>query len=224
MSAEEWKPFPLDPRYEASSLGRIRNRRTGHVRKLAKLKNGYLTFVVSREGKHYCYYAHRAVAAAFIGDIPEGMHVCHNNRDKSDNRVENLRIDTVAGNSSDRLAHGTLIRGERVKASVLTEEQVVEIYESCESTAEIASRLGVPRAQVGRVRRGENWGWLTASLPPRPVMYGNLTADQIVDIYLSSESSKDLERRHSVSQATVSRIRNGKTWTEVTSEINKEVA
>jgi hypothetical protein len=41
---------------------------------------------------------HRLVYEAFNGPIPEGMVVCHVNHDQYDNRPENLRCDTQAGN------------------------------------------------------------------------------------------------------------------------------
>jgi hypothetical protein len=50
-------------------------------------------------------YAHRVVASAFHGSIPTGMHVCHYDGEKTNNRAENLRIDTPAGNAFDSLFH-----------------------------------------------------------------------------------------------------------------------
>ncbi|MGV2822446.1 HNH endonuclease [Brevibacterium casei] len=221
---EEWAPFPADPRYEVSTEGRVRRADTGRSRKPVALKSGYLTFVTHLGGRHHCHYVHRAVVETFIGPIPKGMQVCHNDGNRANCRLGNLRIDTPAGNHSDRREHGTLTRGEQVHNSVLTEAQVVEIYESTEKSAAIADRLGVPRGQVNRIRRGENWGWLTSTLPPRPVMCGAITSEQVKDIYLSSLPGARLARDYSISQAAVSRIRNGKAWTEITATLNKEVA
>lgn len=44
---------------------------------------------------------------AFVGPCPEGMEVCHNNGDCTDNRLENLRYDTKSANMLDRVRHGT---------------------------------------------------------------------------------------------------------------------
>ena len=49
---------------------------------------GYRQFSVY--GKHY--YTHRVVWELHNGEIPEGMEIDHINRDRSDNRLENLRV------------------------------------------------------------------------------------------------------------------------------------
>ena len=49
---------------------------------------GYRQFSVY--GKHY--YTHRVVWELHNGSIPEGMEIDHINRNKADNRIENLRV------------------------------------------------------------------------------------------------------------------------------------
>lgn len=51
---------------------------------------------VSVDGVYY--FVHRIVWVMCSGDIPEGMHIDHINRDPWDNRIENLRLATNAQN------------------------------------------------------------------------------------------------------------------------------
>ena len=51
---------------------------------------------------------HRLVLGAFAGPPPEGMEGCHEDNDKTNNRLDNLRWDTRPGNHSDKARHGTL--------------------------------------------------------------------------------------------------------------------
>lgn len=45
---------------------------------------------------------HKLVLEAFVGERPSGMQACHGNGDKTDNRLVNLRWDTVKANHRDK--------------------------------------------------------------------------------------------------------------------------
>ena len=92
----EWRPITnYESRYEVSNMGQVRSlnwKRTGEVRVLAslRLKNGYNSVGLHNEGQKTAYI-HHLVANAFI-PLEEGKdYIDHINRDKTDNRVENLR-------------------------------------------------------------------------------------------------------------------------------------
>lgn len=157
---ETWKAIPKDERYEVSNSGRVRMKGKFVDRKLVPLKNGYLTFMTMISGKSVCHYAHRSVFEAFVGPVPPGMHVCHNNGDRTDNRVSNLRLDTPLGNIRDKQLHGTQPYGEANQASKLTIEQVRFILRSDSNNPELARKFGVARDTIGKIRRGETWTML----------------------------------------------------------------
>jgi hypothetical protein len=156
-SAESWAAWPRDARYEISSTGRVRRAMDGRIRKPVQLKNKYLTFVTVTEGKHHCYYVHRAVAETFLGVIPKGMHVCHRDGNPANNNVINLRIDSVKGNSNDKIRHGTRNWGAKQRQAKLKPEDVTQIRQSLESEQSLALKFDVSHSTIGRVRRGEAW-------------------------------------------------------------------
>jgi predicted XRE-type DNA-binding protein len=64
----------------------------------------------------------------------------------------------------DKLIHGTVARGGRIKQAKLTEAQVREIRTLIKKgglTQEaIGARFGVRQGTVNNIARGKNWAWL----------------------------------------------------------------
>ena len=71
------------------------------TKKLSKthMKNGYDYVSIDRKTK----LLHRVVWEVFNGEIPEGMEIDHINTDRTDNRIENLRLVTSKENKNNPL-------------------------------------------------------------------------------------------------------------------------
>lgn len=159
-----WKVFPGDPRYEVSTLGEIRNRRTGRIRKPVPIKNGYMTVMFS--SPRILRYLHRIVLETFRGACPEGREASHLNGDRKDNRLYNLRWETREQNLSRRVKHQTSYHGRRNPAAKLTDEDVQSILEKGStglSHVEIGKLFDVSRSTVGRILRKESWVYPSSS-------------------------------------------------------------
>ena len=120
---EEWRAIPgYEGLYEVSDLGRVRaldrvvTERTGKVRKhrgrvmsqwIGKA-HGYPCVTLSDGSRKRHALVHRLVAITFLG-LPEdeGYEVCHQNGDRQDPRLVNLRWDSHSSNVFDRRLHGT---------------------------------------------------------------------------------------------------------------------
>ena len=112
-----WKPIPGHAGYEASDQGEIRSLdrwiKEKHSHKARYFRRGRVLRQYTVNGyktthlgiAHINKYVHHLVMLAFVGPVPEGLLVCHNNGKKSDNRLSNLRYDTQFGNMSDAVRH-----------------------------------------------------------------------------------------------------------------------
>lgn len=129
-------------------------------RKLIPAKvRGYPCICLARDGKRPMFKIHRLVLEAFAGPCPEGFQGCHNNGQKDDNRIENLRWDTPKANQYDRRAHGTHREGENHPSRKLSASDVRFIFDLAQVVPypDVAEVFGVCRATVSHICNGRIW-------------------------------------------------------------------
>lgn len=96
---EIWKDIKGYPGYQISNLGRVWNGNTQRILKPSKMPKGYYQInMVAINGKRKKELVHRLVALAFIPN-PDGLpEVDHKDRDRGNNKAENLQWTTRSGN------------------------------------------------------------------------------------------------------------------------------
>lgn len=167
---EVWKTVPEYPRYEVSNLGRVRsyaskstvNRTepTPHLLKQTLDKTGYYRVRLHREGHSVFESVHRIVMLAFVGPCPDGKEACHNDGDRLNNFLDNLRWDTRINNFVDRDTHGRTHRGEQHHFTKFTEDDIRTIRQraaSGEVHRLIAIDYGVTRPTISYIVRRNTW-------------------------------------------------------------------
>lgn len=172
---ETWRQIPgREGEYEVSDQGRVRSvahivniadgRRfpvVGRIRAPYVDKKGYHHVTLYRNNVGRRYAIHLLVALAFIGPRPDGMQICHGNGDSGDNRLTNLRYDTVSANHLDKRVHGTSRCGEDNPKARLTESDVRAIRAAYASGAmnqmELARRYGTPQPNISQIIHRRTW-------------------------------------------------------------------
>lgn len=148
--------IPEFPDFWVTSDGKIFGPRGEKTQSTLKSGHRYVSFYVGNR-KNKKRYVHRLVAEAFIGDIPKGMHVCHEDGDPANNAVSNLRLDTPKGNAADKFRHGTQPTGPAHWHSKLTAEEEVYVRsrrgEFRGVQRELARQLGVCESVISRIIR-----------------------------------------------------------------------
>lgn len=124
------------------------------------ITRGYYQVALTRNGVVYYRKVHRLVLEEFIGPRPQGTEACHENGNKLDNRVTNLRWGTKSENYQDRFRHGTDNNGERNGRSVLNSLSVLAIRMRLtlgESQENLANEFGVSQVMISRIKLRKAW-------------------------------------------------------------------
>jgi len=158
---EQWKPIEGWAGYEVSDQGRVRSFKKCRARPdeplpriLAGyyLPTGYHMMELKDRKLRRKIYTHRLVLEAFVGPVPKGMEVAHNNGDPRDNRLENLRYATPMGNAQDKRKHGSHKAGGSHYMSKLTDEQARDVFRFPGTCREAADAFGVSYHLAYRIR------------------------------------------------------------------------
>ena len=163
--SEEWRPVPGFPRYEVSSLGRVRaiayvdrsgHRRKGHeVKTRFTRKGGTLVSLTGEDGKKRGVSLGRVVLEAFVRPLAANEIALHGPAGRNVTTLDNLSIGTYAQNNGpDRIRDGTHYGGCDHHKTRLTETQVLEIrsLRGLESQPSIAKRYGLTQSTVSKIQ------------------------------------------------------------------------
>lgn len=127
---ECWRPIArTGGHYSVSDAGRIRReqrkclRKDGRVFTLSQkivplsLNRGYPSAVVQIDGETFTIKVHVEVLTAFVSPRPHGFDACHNDGDKENNILGNLRWDSRSENMYDVVRCGNHFHAEQDRCS-----------------------------------------------------------------------------------------------------------
>ncbi len=159
LTSEALFGFHKYPGYWATVDGRIYSERAGRF--LSPIRMGaYTGLQVASGGRIVKRYLHRLILEIFTGECPAGMHACHNNGNRADNRLSNLRWATPAENNADKRRHGTATDGARNPMAKLTPAGVAAIRNRVaagETQRSLCVEYGVSPMTISRAVRGKTW-------------------------------------------------------------------
>jgi hypothetical protein len=179
VSGETWKPLQfsgwknLRKKYALSSHGRIASY-TADIDSDGKLlqgslTTGYRTLNLHRPGDNGTLYIHREIARLFLPKpSTKAKYVIHNNHNKLDNSVKNLRWATLEDMIEHQQKSPAKIAYKKVQANrneglKLNATQVRSIKKMLDDTKrkvtikKLAEKYGVSEMTMYRIKSGENW-------------------------------------------------------------------
>jgi len=223
--AEVWKPIPGIEGYDVSDHGRVRSywrvvkgRPPGKQWDLAETpqrimstnrkSGGYPITIINGQVRH----VHRLVMEAFVGPLPDGLQTCHNDGNRKNNHLSNLRYDTPKANMADAIALGTVGPGFNRK---LTEKQIVTMREMGAAgtrVKQLAKKFGVCTELASSICKGEIYddcgGPIVKALSRNPRKLTKANAASIRK-RVTYTPQAILAKEYGVSISLISRIKSG---------------
>ena len=164
---QEFKDIVGWPGYRVSNDGVVESCRTKagtcssiwRTVAVSKTRDGYLQVHLWNRRKNKLRRIHTLVLEAFVGPPPPNHQVCHENNNRGDNRLENLRWGTIQDNIRDREATGNTARGERGNSKLTTADvcRIRKMRGQGVVFQAIANSLNVSKRQVMRICKKESW-------------------------------------------------------------------
>jgi hypothetical protein len=180
LNGETWKPLQfsgwrnLRKKYALSSSGRIasysENVEADGKLLQGSLTTGYRTLNLHRPGDNGTLYIHREIARLFLPKpASKYIYVIHNNHNKLDNSLKNLRWSTLQEMIEHQQKSPAKIAYKKVQANrseglKLNIAQVKSIKKMLDDTKrkltikKLAEKFGVSEMTMYRIKSGENWG------------------------------------------------------------------
>jgi hypothetical protein len=153
-----WKPvIGYEGIYEVSDSGLVRSNRgllSGYY------SCGYRIVTLSRGGINKQKKVSRLVLSAHKYPMPSSIDACHNDGDRSNDNLSNLRWDTRKGNMADTVTHGTRLSGSKNGNSALSKNDVnkiIELINSGESYSIIGKVFNVSKQALCNIKKGVSY-------------------------------------------------------------------
>lgn len=135
---EGWKQHQVYDNYELNTNGTIRNICTGRVLKTNLDNKGYEIVSLRNNNKPHTERVHKLMSDTFIGNIPNDIDIYHENSNRSDNRLSNLKYCSKSETSKRGFNNGNRRRPDSIPVRIekINNPSVTKTFESIKECAE----------------------------------------------------------------------------------------
>lgn len=211
---EVWKPILNHEEYEVSNMGRVRNRKRGTVLSPSKNKEnkwGYWRVILWKNNKPRCVPVHTLVAAAFLGERPDGYVVDHIDADKLNNKACNLEYVTQTENIRRAIQKGLNPRVKSLSNETIARVKGLLIQKNPKLTyKQIANQVGLSPSVVGNIYHASRHDCDTPVSLERRSKLTESDINAILDLLDKNQYlQKEIAIMFGVPDSTISRIKQG---------------
>jgi hypothetical protein len=164
----EYRLVPSYPGYRVGSDGSVWTCKKGRYGLMdtwkqlrAPVNGGYHSVsLMGMDKKSHKFRCGGLVLMAFVGPRPTGFEMCHENGNRADDRLINLRWGTRRSNVEDTIRHGRVPRGEKHANAKITADQVLKLRAARASGLkyrEIGEQFNLPMSTIYKAILGTRW-------------------------------------------------------------------
>lgn len=154
MRDELWKEVPGFSKYEISTCGRVRNKRTARLVRQSVSSSGYVqVWLYNDFGKPRSEKVHRLVGEAFLG-AKDFQDIHHINEDLSDNSAENLR---PMSRQEHNILHFSGEKSVHAKLTLLHARLVRTLFRRGISRYRLAKMCGTSQTVIDNILTGKTY-------------------------------------------------------------------
>ena len=167
MKKEYWKPVVgYEGHYQVSNFGRVKSIKFGkEIILKQKIRGGYYSVGLSKNGIVKTYYVHRLVAEAFIDNPNNYKEVNDKDEDKSNNIVSNLEWCNAKYNNNYGTKNQRAVK--KLSKPVIGVDKVTGLILEFPSVKEAERQLGISNGNIcsclkGRQKSAGGFYWYYA--------------------------------------------------------------
>ena len=228
LEGEYWVPIiNYEDHYLISNFFRIKSLyrevpfRDSIMRKVAQLRasdansDGYLQVILTKDKKSKTFCTHILMALSFglpnPFNLPELNHI---DGDKNNCLLDNLEWSTHGDNMRHAVKKGLrkYTKVTNPKKGLLTNQDILDIYNSKERTGLIAKKYDLTKSSIQRIKSGKTYSKITSGGGELNSAYHKLSKEDALFIKKSTISWKKLAVMFGVSDTLVGLIKSGKSY------------
>lgn len=219
----------FEGKYIATSMGRILalpnlKSRNNKNKTLVLSQNVwgeyYKVTLTDYEGKRFPKLVNRLVCTAFHENPEQKAEVNHLDGNKLNNWSNNLEWNTHPENVMHALNTGLSKNiAETAGRAKITNEVALSIFTDNRRSRELSEIYNIAPTTIAAIKTGANWESITGK--KYKARHTKKTPNEILDIYNSTESYKEIAVRHGITKDHVGRIKRGLFHAEITNYVKK---
>ena len=167
INGELWHNILGFPGHWVNKKGEVLGRK-GKKLSLSKTVKGYPQIMLKTKQVKKGFRIHRLVAEYFIyNDNPEIKNqVNHIDGNKENNSVENLEWCSNKENHEHKMRNNlnVALKGSEHHNSVLTEQDVINIFKSKEPYNKLIKKYNISKSTISSIKCGRNWNHITKEI------------------------------------------------------------